>query len=150
MLSNFLSHFLWWRIPIWVRESPYKCDSFASQLVIIYIDFNRTPLTIHKRPLATLWQSFMIDDHFYSVPVSNFLPVTVYHLVRSRHVSVHWQQGKRQLWAIYFMGYRVASNPCPLCSSLHLSPPTALASVLTIPPWPSETDWYQLMGAHIR
>ena len=43
-------------------ESPYLCDRFASLLLKIYVNSNKSPLTIFniKRPLATLWQRFMV------------------------------------------------------------------------------------------
>ena len=38
--------------------------------VIIYANLNRSPPTIYKRPLATLWLSFMVDYHICPVSVS--------------------------------------------------------------------------------
>ena len=36
-------------------QSPYQYDSFASQLVEVYVNFNRSHLTISKRHLVTPW-----------------------------------------------------------------------------------------------
>ena len=35
-------------------EFHYQCYHFDSQLMEIYVNFNRSPLTIYKRPLVTL------------------------------------------------------------------------------------------------
>ena len=43
---------------------------FASQLEEIYINVNINPLIILNRPLATLWQTFMVDHHSCPVPLS--------------------------------------------------------------------------------
>ena len=38
--------------------------SLASQLLEIYVTFNRSPVTLYETPLATLWQHFMVKHHF--------------------------------------------------------------------------------------
>ena len=43
------------------------------KLVEIYVNDNKSLLTIYKRPLATLWHSFTPDYHFCPVPVRLFL-----------------------------------------------------------------------------
>ena len=63
----------WNTLPTSCVESLYQCDHFTSQLLEIDVNFNRTPLTIYKRPLATPWERFMVADHFCSVPVKIFL-----------------------------------------------------------------------------
>ena len=42
---------------------------FALQLLVkIYVNFNWSPLTICKRPLATVWQSCMVNHHLCCSP----------------------------------------------------------------------------------
>ena len=36
-----------------------------------YVNFSRSPLTLCKRPLVTIWHIFMVDYHFCPVPVSH-------------------------------------------------------------------------------
>ena len=67
--SNYLLHVLY-TLPAMCVESPYLCYPFASQLMKIYVNINIRSLTINKRPFATNWQTLIVDQHFYSVPVS--------------------------------------------------------------------------------
>ena len=54
-------------LPTSCVESPYLCHSFASQLVETHVNVKIRPgaLPISKIPLATFWQTFMIDHHFF-------------------------------------------------------------------------------------
>ena len=53
----------------WV-ESCNQADWFASKLAKIYVNFNRSPLTIYEIHQATLWRSFMVNHDFCLVLIS--------------------------------------------------------------------------------
>ena len=80
----------------WV-QSPYQYDSFASQLVEVYVNFNRSHLTISKRHLVTPWhrRSMIIfsspsQPFFYQVLIFPIAPKAVYRICFD-HI---------QLWAV--------------------------------------------------
>ena len=50
--------------------APYQWHCFASQLVEIYVNVNIGPLSISRKPLAILWQTFLVDHHFCPAPDS--------------------------------------------------------------------------------
>ena len=59
-------------LPANSMESPCQYIRFATTLVEICANFNRSPMMICKRPLATLWQGFTVDLMCF-VPVTLFL-----------------------------------------------------------------------------
>ena len=54
-------------------EWPYHCNCFVVQLMESYVDVNIRPLKIFKRPLTTLWQTFVVDHHFVQSQSAFFL-----------------------------------------------------------------------------
>ena len=52
------------------KNSPCQCDCLATLLLEIFVNFNRSHLKIYQRSLASLWQRFVVDQHFFPVPVS--------------------------------------------------------------------------------
>ena len=83
-------------------QSPYWCHRFASQLVEIHVNVYKRPLIIFKRPLVTLWQTFIVEHDFFSsarqpffsgVLISPIVPKAMLHIgaahVQLRAIAVY-------------------------------------------------------------